>query len=59
MWAGGLNDVHVLSDWGEDGGFLFCYQPAAILPHDQKELIAYLALTDSLDTARRYVALAE
>lgn len=57
--AGSARAYAELADWGEDGGHLFCYQPATIPPHGQSELVAYLALADSLDTARRYAALAK
>jgi hypothetical protein len=47
------------SDWGQDGAHLFCFKRPLIPPHGQSELVAYLALDDSLDAARRYAALAE
>lgn len=47
-----------LNDWGKDGGHLSCHKAAVVPPHGQDELIVYLALSDSLDEARRYAALA-
>ncbi len=47
-----------LSDWGQDGGHLLAYQAARIPPHAQSSLMLYLALTDSLEAAKRYTALA-
>jgi hypothetical protein len=47
-----------LSDWGQDGGHVLCYERAVIPPQEQSELVIYLALSDSLDAARRYAALA-
>ena len=46
-----------LSDWGQDGGHLVCQQRTTIPPHSYKEMLVFLALTDSLDKARRYAAL--
>ena len=46
-----------LSDWGQDGGHLLCYQSLVIPPRGQDEVVVYLALTDALGEARRYAAL--
>ncbi len=45
-------------DWGVDGGHLFFENEVTLAPHDSHELVAYLALTGSLDEARRYSCLA-
>jgi hypothetical protein len=47
-----------LTDWGVDGGHLLCDNDAVLAPHGSHELVAYLALTGSLDEARRYRCLA-
>jgi RimJ/RimL family protein N-acetyltransferase len=46
-------------DWGQDGGHLSCFKRPLIPPQGQSELVAFLALDDSLDAAQRYAALAE
>ena len=48
----------VLMDWGVDGGHLFCNSDVVLAAHGSHELMAYLALTDSLDEAKRYRCLA-
>ncbi len=48
-----------LGDWGPDGGHLFGFNRTSIAPHDHAEIVVFLALTDSLDEARRYAALGE
>ena len=47
-----------LNDWGVDGGHLFCYNHVVLAPHGSHELVAYLALTESLGKAKRYGNLA-
>jgi len=47
-----------LSDWGVDGGHIFYYNRVVLEPHGSHEMIAYLALVESLEEARRYRCLA-
>jgi hypothetical protein len=46
-----------LSDWAQDGGHVFGFNRTCIPPQSQTEMIVYLALTDTLQDARRYAAL--
>jgi hypothetical protein len=48
-----------LSDWGVDGGHLVFYNYPVLAPHGTHEMVAYLALTESLEEAERYASLAE
>jgi hypothetical protein len=47
-----------LSDWGVDGGHLFAYNRVALAPHGSRQMTTFLALTGSLEEARRYSSLA-
>jgi hypothetical protein len=47
-----------LDDWGVDGGHLAFDYEAVLPPYGNHELVAYLALTGSLDEAKRYRCLA-
>jgi hypothetical protein len=47
-----------LADWGVDGGHLAFNYEAVLPPYGSHELVAYLALTGSLDEAKRYRCLA-
>jgi len=47
-----------LMDWGRDGGHLFFDNDAVLAPHGSHELVAYLALVESLEEARQYSCLA-
>jgi hypothetical protein len=47
-----------LSDCGVDGGHLFFYNYVVLVPRGSHELVAYLALTRSLEEARQYSSLA-
>ena len=47
-----------LADWGVDGGHVMIYNYITLAPHGSHELVAYLALAESLDEARRYGSLA-
>jgi hypothetical protein len=46
-----------LANWGVDGGHLFFYNRVTLAPQGSHELVAYLALTESLEEARRYEAM--
>lgn len=46
------------NDWGVDGGHLFCYNHIVLAPHGSHELVAYLALAESLEETKRYGTLA-
>jgi len=48
-----------LSDWGVDGGHLMFYNDAVLVPHRSHEMVAYMALAESLEEAKRYGSLAE
>ncbi|MEE8389700.1 MAG: GNAT family N-acetyltransferase [Anaerolineae bacterium] len=48
-----------LNDWGVDGGHLVFYNTITLAPHGSHEMVAYLALAESLEEARRYGSLAE
>jgi hypothetical protein len=47
-----------LANWGVDGGHLFFYNRVTLAPQGSHELVAYLALTESLEEAQRYGQLA-
>jgi hypothetical protein len=47
-----------LSDWGVDGGHLFLYNHVVLKPLGSHSLVVYLALTESLEEAKRYRGLA-
>jgi ribosomal protein S18 acetylase RimI-like enzyme len=47
-----------LSDWGKDGGHVFGFRKGLIPPQSHTEMVVFLALTDSLEEAQRYAALA-
>ena len=47
-----------LNDWGVDGGHLFCYNHIVLAPNGSHELVAHLALAESLEEAKRYSTLA-
>jgi len=58
VMAGASGKKHItLMDWGVDGGYLFFDNRVTLAAHDSHELVAYLALTGSLDEARRYRSL--
>jgi putative hydrolase of the HAD superfamily len=48
-----------LSDWGVDGGHPFFYNHPVLKPHGTHEMVAYLALAESLEEAEQYASLAE
>lgn len=43
-----------LANWGVDGGHLFFYNRVTLAPQGSHDLVAYLALTGSLEEAKRY-----
>jgi len=43
-----------LGDWGVDGGHLFAYNRVVLAPHSSRAMVTYLALTGSLEEAKRY-----
>jgi hypothetical protein len=43
-----------LGDWGVDGGHLFAYKRVVLAPHSSRAMVTYLALTGSLEEAKRY-----
>ncbi|MCP4540759.1 MAG: GNAT family N-acetyltransferase [Chloroflexi bacterium] len=47
-----------LSDWGVDGGHLMFYNTITLKPHSSHEMVAYLALAESLEEAERYGSIA-
>jgi hypothetical protein len=47
-----------VSDWGVDGGYLMAYNHVVLPPHSSYELVAYLALAESVEEAQRYGSLA-
>jgi RimJ/RimL family protein N-acetyltransferase len=46
-----------VSDWGVDGGHLMFYNTITLKPHGSHEMVAYLALAESLEEAKRYGSL--
>lgn len=48
-----------LSDWGVNGGHLMFYNDIVLEPLGSHDLVAYLALAESLAEARRYEALTD
>jgi hypothetical protein len=48
-----------LNDWGVDGGHVMFYNTVALVPHGSTDVVAYLAVAESLEEARRYGGLAE
>jgi ribosomal protein S18 acetylase RimI-like enzyme len=46
-----------LANWGVDGGHLFFYNRVTLAPQGSYDLVAYLALTESLEEARQYGAM--
>ena len=44
-------------DWGKDGGHFWFDSDLTIASHGACELVAYLALAESLEEARRYEAM--
>ena len=48
-----------LRDWGVDGGHLLFYNHPVLKPHGTHEMVAYLALAESLEEAEQYASLAE
>ena len=60
VMVGGSEQKRVeLSDWGVDGGHLMFYNTITLAPHSSHEMVAYLALTESLEEAQRYDSLAK
>jgi ribosomal protein S18 acetylase RimI-like enzyme len=59
MVKGTRSSALELSDWGQDGGHLICQQRTTIPPHSSREMIVFLALTDSLSAAQRYAAMSQ
>ena len=47
-----------LSDWGVDGGHLMFYNHIVLVPRGSHAMVAYLALAESLEEAKRYGSLA-
>jgi len=47
-----------LANWGNDGGHLFFYNLIKLAPQGSHELVAYLALAESLQEAKLYCNLA-
>jgi len=59
VMAGALGKKRVgLMDWGVDGEHRFFDNDVVLAPYGSHELVAYLALTGSLDEVRRYRCLA-
>jgi hypothetical protein len=53
--VGALTQKRVeVSDWGVDGGHVMFYNQVTLAPHGSHELVAYLALAESLEEAKRY-----
>lgn len=46
-----------LANWGVDGGHLFFYDHVTLAPQGSYDLVAYLALTESLEEAQQYKAM--
>ena len=47
-----------LGDWGVDGGHLFAYNRVSLVPDGNCEMVTYMALSESLEEAKRYGSLA-
>ncbi|MFN2272468.1 MAG: GNAT family N-acetyltransferase [Anaerolineae bacterium] len=54
MVSGSGKGILGLTDWGKDGGHFWFDDDLTIAPHGTCELVAYLALAESLEEARRY-----
>jgi RimJ/RimL family protein N-acetyltransferase len=54
MASGSGKGLLGLTDWGKDGGHFWFDDELTIAPHGTCELVAYLALAESLEEAKRY-----
>jgi hypothetical protein len=54
MVSGSGKGIVGLMDWGKDGGHFWFDDDLTIAPHGNCELVAYLALAESLEEAKRY-----
>jgi hypothetical protein len=54
MVSGSGKGILGLMDWGKDGGHFWFDDDLTIAPHSTCELVAYLALAESLEEAKRY-----
>jgi RimJ/RimL family protein N-acetyltransferase len=54
MVSGSGKGILGLTDWGKDGGHFWFDDELTIAPHGDCELVAYLALAESLEEAKRY-----
>lgn len=47
----------ILMDWGKFGGHLWIENDTVLPPHSHHDLIGYVALTDSIEAAKKYAVL--